>query len=70
MKPNVLNVDISLRPMNKFNIKECLFCKTKKPLGHFRKNPSSKDGFWSWCKQCEKMYSYYDIKGSEKYIVI
>ena len=52
-----------------FNLKECIFCKTRKPLGYFRRNPASKDGFWSWCKLCEKMYSYYDVKGDEKYVV-
>lgn len=52
-----------------FKIKECLFCHTKKPLGYFHSNPASRDGYWAWCKQCEKMYGYYEAKGNEKYVV-
>jgi 3'-phosphoadenosine 5'-phosphosulfate sulfotransferase (PAPS reductase)/FAD synthetase len=52
-----------------FKIKACLFCHKNLPIGHFRVNPGASDGHWGWCKQCEKMYGYYESKGNEKHIV-
>ncbi|MDD5185542.1 MAG: phosphoadenosine phosphosulfate reductase family protein [Paludibacter sp.] len=56
-----------------FQIKKCLFCETFKPLGLYHSNPASKDGYWGWCKECEKRYGYsqkkLEINGKCNYIV-
>jgi len=52
-----------------FKIKKCLFCNISKPLGYFSKNTASKDGYWAWCKQCEKKYGYYEAIGNERCVV-
>lgn len=52
-----------------FKIKSCIFCKRPLPIGHFRGNSSAHDGYQSWCKQCEKKYSYFEANGDEKHIV-
>lgn len=38
------------------NIKICSKCKTEKPIDHFAKSNTSKDGFQHCCKQCNKLY--------------
>jgi 3'-phosphoadenosine 5'-phosphosulfate sulfotransferase (PAPS reductase)/FAD synthetase len=52
-----------------FKIKQCIFCKRQLPVGYFHRNLAATDGYWSWCKKCEKMYGYYQARGDEKYVV-
>lgn len=37
-------------------MKRCSRCKKEKQLDNFRKNKRYKDGFFSWCAECEKSY--------------
>ena len=38
----------------KIETKVCTSCKTEKPLSEFPKRSKSKDGYYSWCKECSK----------------
>lgn len=35
-------------------MKVCSWCKTEKPYSEFYSNKGTKDGFGSWCKECDK----------------
>lgn len=37
-------------------MKKCSKCKSTKELNYFRKTKQDKDGYCSWCKDCEKDY--------------
>lgn len=53
----------------KLKLKKCMFCDRILPLGYYHKNKASKDGYWAWCKSCEKKYNYYDCVGNENHVV-
>lgn len=48
-------------------MKTCLKCGLEKPLASFAKRSASKDGLYSYCRQCQKVYNaaQYARKGEE-----
>ena len=54
-------------------IKKCFFCERRLILGYYRANPRAADGYWAWCKQCEKKYAFYqavgESEGTSKHII-
>ncbi|HJZ06317.1 MAG TPA: phosphoadenosine phosphosulfate reductase family protein [Patescibacteria group bacterium] len=44
------------------SLKECMFCKERKPISMFNKNTKAPDGHWAWCKVCEKRSGFYEKK--------
>jgi 3'-phosphoadenosine 5'-phosphosulfate sulfotransferase (PAPS reductase)/FAD synthetase len=50
-------------------MKKCCFCNQKKPLSDYYINKRSSDGYWAWCKTCEKQFLVDSKKGVMKYVL-